>query len=290
MYKYKDEYPIAKMARWLEVSRAGYYKWLKHDKNVQSQSDKELADRIIAIWQKSNRVYGIKKITHELNKDLPEGHPDRVNHKRVERVMRMIGISSKTTKKHRKIKTTDSDHNYKTFDNILNRNFSAQQRNQKWVSDITYVYTEEGWLYVAAIMDLYGRKILGLSMGTSMTTQLILDALNDAKNRAIGNIAGVILHSDQGSQYCSHEYQKALDESQIICSMSRVGQCWDNAPMESFWSKLKSEWLEDYNFETIEEAKAKVFEYVWIFYNNQRIHESNGNTTPEWYHSQENVA
>lgn len=290
MYRFRNEYPIAKMARWLEVSRAGYYKWLKRDQRKVSEDDLNLAKRIAAIWNRSHRIYGISKITKELNSDLPEGHPDRVNHKRVERLMKQMGIQSKTTKKGRRIKTTDSDHNLKTFENILDRDFSAQKPNQKWVSDITYIYTEEGWLYVAAIIDLYGRKVIGLSMDTSMTTQLTLDALNDAINHTNGDLKGLIHHSDRGSQYCAKEYIKTLDEHHIVCSMSRVGQCWDNAPMESFWSKLKTEWLDDQLFKTIEDAKAKVFEYVWIFYNRERIHESNDYLTPEEYYSHYQIA
>ena len=152
------------------------------------------------------------------------------------------------------------------------------------VSDITYQWTDKGWLYIAGVMDLCGQNLIGLSMANHMRKELVMDALKAAIGRA-GRPKGALLHSDRGSQYCSAEYQKLLKANGFICSMSRKGNCWDNAPMESFWGKMKSEWLNGRRFRTRDEARAAVFEYVEIFYNRQRIHESNGYLTPEEYYN-----
>ena len=195
--------------------------------------------------------------------------------------MRENGIRSKS---HRKYKaTTNSGHNLPVAENILNRDFTADRPGQKMVSDITYIPTDEGWLYLAGVMDLCGDKIVGISMDGRMTKELVISALKDAV-RHTQSTEGCILHSDRGSQYCSLEYQKLAKEHGFISSMSRRGNCWDNAPMESFWGKLKQEWLNEQHFRTREEAKSAVFEYVWIFYNRKRIHEANGYLTPEEYY------
>ncbi len=195
------------------------------------------------------------------------------------------GIKSKVTKKIKA--TTNSNHKLPVAQNILNRDFSVEKPNEKMVSDITYIWTNEGWLYVAAIMDLCGQKIVGLSMSERMTKELVINALDDAYNRA-ERPTGVILHSDRGSQYCSIDYQNLIKKYGFICSMSRKGNCWDNAPMESFWGKMKCEWLYEKQFKTRDEARAAVFEYVEIFYNRQRIHASNGYITPEQYYNNAN--
>jgi len=151
------------------------------------------------------------------------------------------------------------------------------------VSDITYVWTEEGWLYAAGIIDLCGKRVVGLSMGSRMTKELVINALKGAYIRT-GRVGGAILHSDRGSQYCSNDYQDLLKKYGYVCSMSRKGNCWDNAPMESFWGKMKNEWLHGKRFRTRDEAKAAIFEYVEIFYNRKRIHESNNYVTPNEYY------
>lgn len=231
------------------------------------------------IHEKSRKVYGSTKITKILNKEEKES----INHKRVERIMKINGLRSKVAKKFKA--TTNSKHGLPVAENILNRDFIVDKPNKKMVSDITYLWTNEGWLYIAGIMDLCGQKIVGLSMSDRMTKDLVINALNSAYLRA-GKPTGVILHSDRGSQYCSNYYQNMVKKYNFVCSMSRKGNCWDNAPMEAFWGKLKYEWLADQCFETREEARAAVFEYVEIFYNRERIHESNGYITPEEYYSE----
>ena len=194
--------------------------------------------------------------------------------------MQEKGLKSKVVKKYKA--TTNSKHNLPVAENLLNRGFRAARLNEKWVSDITYVATDEGWLYVAGILDLYGHEVVGWAMGERMTKELVISCLNQACGRR-GNPRGVLLHSDRGSQYCSHEYQRLLRKHGLICSMSRKGNCWDNAPMESFWGKLKQEWLNDKHFRTRAEAKAAIFWYIEVFYRRNRPHEANDYMTPEEY-------
>jgi len=196
--------------------------------------------------------------------------------------MHELGLVPKVVKKYKA--TTNSKHNLQVAENKLNREFTADRSNQKWVSDITYVPTDEGWLYVAGILDLYGREVVGWAMGERMTKGLVIDALKQAKGRCC-NPKGVLIHSDRGSQYCSHDYQNELRKDGFICSMSRKGNCWDNAPMESFWGKLKQEWLNDKRFRTREDAKQAIFWYIEVYYKRYRLHESNGYQTPHDYQS-----
>lgn len=237
-----------------------------------------MLNKIQTIHNKSGKVFGSIKITQIVNKESTTP----VNHKRIERIMSENGIKSRVSKKFKA--TTNSNHKLPVAENILNRDFSVDKPNEKMVSDITYLWTDEGWLYIAGIMDLCGQKIVGLSMSERMTKELVINALNDAYQR-VGKPTGVILHSDRGSQYCSHDYQNLIKKYGFTCSMSRKGNCWDNAPMESFWGKLKCEWLYGKHFKTREEARAAVFEYIEIFYNRQRIHASNGYLTPEEFYN-----
>lgn len=265
------------MAQWLQVSKSGYYAWRKRSKSLRCVENESFLKEIIRIHEASRGTYGGRKITHEINR----GSKKPVNHKRIERIMRENGIRSKS---HRKYKaTTNSGHNLPVAENILDRDFTADRPGQKMVSDITYIPTDEGWLYLAGVMDLCGDKIVGISMDGRMTKELVISALKDAISHT-KTTAGCILHSDRGSQYCSQEYQKLAKDHGFISSMSRRGNCWDNAPMESFWGKLKQEWLNGQHFQTREEAKSAVFEYIWIFYNRKRIHEANGYLTPEEYY------
>jgi putative transposase len=274
------------MCRVLKVSTSAYYAWINHPKSNRAKENEELLKKIMTIHNESNRVYGSRKILRKLTKaGNAQSHSKTrpINHKRVERLMSVNGIKSKTKKKYKA--TTNSKHSLPVADNILNREFDSDVPNQKMVSDITYISTEEGWLYVAGILDLCGRKVVGLSMSGRMTKELVINALNDAY-RTSGRPNNVILHSDRGSQYCSYAYQDKVKEYGFVCSMSRKGNCWDNAPMESFWGKLKQEGLNDQKFKTRDEAKAKVFEYIMVFYNRKRIHAGLDYRTPEEYYSE----
>lgn len=246
------------MCKALQVSRSGYYAYISRGESKRSKENRAFLETIKKIHLKSRRIYGAPQIIN----NLPENQ--RASKNRVVRLMRANGIRSKVTKKYKA--TTYSNHNLPVADNILNREFTAEKPNQKWVSDITYIATKEGWLYLAAIMDLYGRRIIGWAMDKHMKTELVSTALKQAVGRA-GAKEGVLIHSDRGIQYASKDYQDLLHKYGFVCSMSRKGNCYDNAPMESFWGKLKMEWLNDYSFNTREEAKKAVFEYIEIFYN-----------------------
>jgi len=273
----KSIFNLVKLCKVLRVSRSGYYAWENRPKSARAIENDQLTEQIKAIHTKKKRTYGCRKMTKEIRRSGKV-----VNHKRIERIMKQEGIRSKVAKKFKA--TTDSKHNLPVAENILNREFTATTPNQKMVSDITYLWTEEGWLYIAGVMDLYGQKIVGLSMGERMTKELVINAIESAYKHA-GRPRGVLIHSDRGSQYCSHDYQNLLKRHGFICSMSRKGNCWDNAPMEAFWGKMKYEWLNEHHFSTRDEARVAVFEYVEIFYNRQRLHESNGYLTPEEYYS-----
>ena len=269
---------MAKQCKVLAVSRSSYYAWDIRPESYRSKENKSLLGKITNIYNKSKKVFGSIKVTIMINKESKKPF----NHKRIERIMSENGIRSRVAKKFKA--TTNSNHKLPVAENILNRDFSVDKPNEKMVSDITYLWTDEGWLYIAGIMDLCGQKIVGLSMSERMTKDLVINALDYAYQR-VGRPIGVILHSDRGSQYCSTDYQLLIKKYGFTCSMSRKGNCWDNAPMESFWGKLKCEWLYGKHFKTRKEARAEVFEYVEIFYNRQRIHASNGYITPEEYYN-----
>lgn len=280
MYEHKDSYSITRMAKVLEVSESGYYKWLNKlnakptDRELQN---KELSESIFQIYRRSRGSYGSRKITAVIRKTLKKP----VNHKRVERIMREHGWFSKVSKKY--VCTTDSAHDNVIADNLIGRVFTASRPNEKMVSDTTVIATDQGSLYVAGIIDLYGRMPVGLSMSRNNDRYLVMDALKDMLARGLGS-EGCIVHSDRGSTYTSSDYRKLLSANNLLCSMSGKGDCWDNAPMECFWSKLKEEWLKD-KYKTIDEAKRDVYEYVWHFYPKERPHEANGYLTPYEYYS-----
>ena len=279
MFCHKEEHAIARMAKVLSVSESGYYKWLKRRNAPPTARELEelnLTEEIYNIFKESRYTYGSRKITAILN----ERHKKPINHKRVERIMQKYCWRSKVRKKY--IVTTDSEHDFPIAPNLLKRDFSSDKPGQKMVSDTTAVPTEEGTLYVAGILDLYGRRPIGIGVSIHNDRFLVIEALKDMITRGFKH-TGAILHSDRGSTYCSDDYRQALEDAGIICSMSRKGDCWDNAPMECFWGKLKSEWM-DREYETIAEAVADVYEYCWRFYTHQRIHASLNYMTPANYY------
>lgn len=281
MYLERYEHTIARMAKVLKVSESGYYKWKTTHSGITSKEldDIKLLEEIKEIYYKSKRVFGIRKVTKRLNRQRSKEGKERVNHKRVERIMREYDLHSKNSRKYRV--TTDSNHNMPVHENLLARDFNADSPDEKFVSDTTVVSTNEGDLYAAAILDLYGRMPVGLSLSKHNDRFLVLEALKEMLIMGHGK-KGSILHSDQGSTYCSEAYQQAIERAEMICSMSRKGNCWDNAPMESFWGKMKSEWLLD-KYDTIEEAAKDIQEYVWKFYPYERPHASLDYLTPVEY-------
>ena len=260
------------MCQVLNVSKSGYYASMKRPESPRAKKNKELVRVIRQIHRDNHQIYGYLKITQELPDAL------KVSKHTVYRLMKQQGLQSKTRRKYKA--TTNSKHNLPVAENLLNRQFSAEKPNQKWVSDITYIWTEQGWLYLAGILDLHDRSIVGWAMDSTMKTQLVVNALEQAIGRTHAE-KGLLLHSDRGVQYASKAYQKILKQRGYICSMSRKGNCYDNAPMESFWGKLKSEWLYGRRFRTRQEAKMAVFEYIELFYNRRRCHATNGYLTPQ---------
>jgi putative transposase len=260
------------MCHLLKVSRSGYYEWVCRPVSKRFQEDKELLVKIKAIHKSSRKIYGLLKIHQEL---LSSGC--KVNKKRVFRLMRTNDIRSIRKKKTRA--TTNSKHNMPVASNLLKRNFTVVAPNKVWVSDITYVPTNEGWLYLATVMDLFSRRIVGWSMDSHMKTELVADALKMAISMRHPR-AELIHHSDRGCQYASNDYQELLKQNNMICSMSRKGDCWDNAVMESFYSNLKSEVLHHNIYKNRKEAKKDIFDYIEVFYNRQRLHSTLGYKTP----------
>ena len=279
MYENKKEFSIARMARVLKVSESGYYKWLLRKRKGSSEKelkDQSLTEEIREIFIGSRGSYGCRKVT----KIIKARKEEAINHKRIERLMKENGLFSKTSKKY--IHTTDSRNAETIADNIIDRDFEAAKPNEKMLSDTTVVKTKQGNLYVAGILDLYGRMPVGLAMSRSNDKYLVMEALRDMIYRGCGG-EGCILHSDRGSTYASLEYREMINRYDMICSMSKKGDCWDNSPMESFWGKMKTEWLME-KYDTLEEAKKDIYEYVWHFYPKERPHASNGYMTPAQYY------
>lgn len=265
-------YSVGNQCRVLEVSRAGYYQWRKHTIPKRQRENWELLKRTRALYGKFHRRYGSPRITRVLQQ---EGF--QCSRNRVARLMRQDGLRARPRRSY--CVTTKSDHS-KASPNLLKRRFVFSQANVAWTSDITFVQTAQKWLYVATVMDLATRKIIGLAMRADMTEQLVIDALEQAIARQ-QPAAGVILHSDRGVQYSSGAYRRILGAHGVRQSMSRKGNCWDNAPMESFFKTMKVELVYQQRYQTHQEAKASIFEYIEIFYNRQRMHSALNYQTPD---------
>ena len=263
------------MCRVLEVSKSGYYKWKQTERTGIKQRDIFLIVKIKEISDQSRNTYGSRRITAKLRK---EGI--KVNIKRIIRLMKLVGIRAKTRRKF-KI-TTNSNHKLSVARNLLKHIKEVTIINMVWVGDITYIWTMEGWLYLASVMDLYSRKIIGWCLGTRLDKELVVKALRMAL--ATRKIAfGLIFHSDKGSQYASNEFKELLLQYGIIQSMSGKGRCYDNAFKESFFHTLKTELVYHEYYKTRKEAEQSVFEYIEVFYNRQRIHSSINYMTPVEY-------
>jgi len=248
----------------LSVSTSGYYGWLSRPESPRAQTDKVLIEHIKVHHEKSRKTYGYRRLHLDLKEDGLI-----VGESRVRRLMKQHGIKAKVKRKFKV--TTDSNHAKPIYENKLERNFKAESPNQRWVSDMTYIPTKEGWLYLAVVMDLFSRQIVGWAMDSRMKESLTINALKMALfQRKIKS--PLLLHSDRGSQYAATNYQKLLCDNNIVCSMSRKGDCWDNAAMESFFHTLKVEAIHWQSFETREQAKQTIFEYIEVFYNRQRRH------------------
>lgn len=270
---HRADYPVRIMCGALEVSPAGYYAWRSRTESPRSAANRDLLDHITRVHRDTRGRYGSPRIHVELR---AQGR--RVSRGRVERQMRRHGIRA-IMAPPRRVRTTNSRHDHPIAPNLLNRNFSAAAPNQVWLTDITYVETGQGWLYLAAVMDLYSRKIVGWAMDDHLRTELPLAALNMAiSTRRPG--PNLIHHSDRGAQYASTDYRTALQSAGMQASMSRRADCWDNAPMESFFHTLKTEQVHHQHYATREHAKSDIFAYIEGFYNRTRRHSSIGYKTP----------
>lgn len=266
------------MCRVLKVSKSGYYDSIKRKPSKRQLENEAIKAEIIKVHKDSKQRYGSPKITKYMR-----FRGWAVSRPRVARIMRSEGIRSIVNKKFR-CSTTDSNHKYPLSKNVLNRVFSAESPAEKWVSDITYIPTKQGWLYLTVIMDLYDRKIVGWALSTTMTTSnTVIPAWRMAiKNRPLKG--ELIFHSDRGVQYAAHAFRKELGKSKtIIQSMSRRANCWDNAVAENFFKILKSELIYQTNYQSILQAKIEVFEFIEVWYNRRRIHSYLGYQTPEEY-------
>lgn len=270
---HRDSFPITAMCRVLKVSRSGFYAWRKRPKSRQAQRRESLVRKIKAVHrERKKNVYGSPRVYEELQaRDVP------CCRNTVAKVMKEAGIQAKTAKKFKA--TTDSKHSRPVAANVLDQQFEASRANEVWLADITYVWTGEGWLYLAAVEDLHTRKIVGWSTSNRLTRELATRALQMAIGRELPE-AGLLAHSDRGSQYASDDYQRLLKLHGIRCSMSRKGNCWDNAPMESFFATLKKELIHLEQYETREEARQSLFEYIELFYNRVRRHSALGFVSP----------
>lgn len=272
---HSEEFPVWLMCQMLSVSKSGFFDWTKRDRLPKEARKNELVVKIEKIHQGSRKTYGSPRI-YQCLKAMGE----KCSKSTVERLMREEGIRSKMRRKFKT--TTDSNHSLPVAKNIVKRNFTATEPNRLWCTDITYLWTDEGWLYLAAIIDVFSRKIVGWAMKDRLTLPLALEALAMAVARQKPG-AGLMHHSDRGCQYAAHDYRKALALNAMVASMSRRGQCWDNAMMESFFHTLKTEHVYHERFTTKAQARSSVFEWIEVFYNRQRIHSALGFVSPECY-------
>ena len=269
---HKKAWPIILMCGVLNVSRSGFYDWAARGPSLRALSNSKLDSRIRKIFAHHKQRYGAPRITTDL-------HDEGVNcsENRVARRMRALGLRAIQAQKFKV--TTDSNHSKPVAPDLLEQDFSATAPNQKWVSDISYLWTDEGWLYLAVVMDLYSRAIVGWSMNRRMTQQLVCDALTMALFRRHFP-KGTIIHSDRGSQYCSKRYQRLIKNNGLRCSMGRKANCYDNAVMESFFHTLKVELVHRERYVTRRMAASRIFEYIETYYNRQRKHSAIGYQIP----------
>jgi putative transposase len=265
--KLSNEYPVRDLCEFLGVSRSGYYAWINGIDSAREIQNKDLAVEIKEVFERKRRRYGSPRITRELRRS-----GKKFNHKRVERIMHHEGLRAKSSR-CRKVQTTRSDHDHPIAPNLLLGRPAPTRINEVWVSDITYVPTNEGWLFVAAVMDLYSRQIVGWSVWENLMAGGAVQALARALVKR-DYPKGVIVHSDRGVQYACREYRELLRQRGLVASMSRKGNCYDNAAMESFWSTLKREALEESQSWSKDRVRRELFEYIEAVYNRSRLHSS----------------
>lgn len=257
------------------VSTSAYYRWLKTPISKRQVNDNQLDKAIVAVFNEHEARYGATRVHRTL-----QDQGWKVTEERVSRRMKLMGLVSKAARRYKV--TTDSDHNKHVSDNLLQQDFNAKKPNEKWVTDISYIPTGEGWLYLCVVIDLYSRAVIGWAMDKRMKARLVCDALEMALFRRHFPI-GTIVHSDKGSQYCSSDFQNLLSKHTLISSMSGKGCCYDNAACESFFGTLKVELVHDENYKTRAEAKTSIFSYIEAYYNTKRKHSTINYMTPRQF-------
>jgi transposase InsO family protein len=270
------------MCRFMQVSRSAYYAWLQRPQTATEKEDSELATIIHSLFKKSRATYGTRRIKKALF-----DQQRTVSRRRISRLMDQENLACKTKRKFKA--TTDSKHDKPISPNLLDRKFKVGQPDQVYVGDITYIHTQEGWLYLAVVIDLYSRQVVGWSMAEHMRTKLVNDALLMAIWKRKPD-KGLLWHTDRGSQYASESHRALLKQHSISQSMSRKGNCWDNAVSESFFHTLKTELIHHETYQTRSTAKQAVFEYIEVFYNRERRHSANGYLSPVDYELQQMAA
>ena len=268
----KANYPLTLLCRVMKVARSGYYAWQSSEKSLRQRENEKLIPLVREIHRESKETYGTRRMAKAL---LAQGIP--CGRARARTLMRLADVSVKQKRKFKV--TTNSRHSLPVAPNLLSRNFEAEEPNQAWVSDITYIWTHERWLYLAVTLDLFSRQVVGWAMNNRLTSKLVTDALNMAFFRRQPD-PGLVYHSDQGSQYCSLDFQKLLASYSMLSSMSHKGDCFDNAVAESFFSTLKTERICFTNYKTREEAKGSIVEYIEMFYNSRGLHSYLGYVSP----------
>jgi putative transposase len=278
--KHRAIWPVAWLCGALGVSRGGFYAWLTRPRSL---SDEELTAKLRASFLASDRTYGARRVWHDM---VEEGEPCGLH--RIERLMRQEALKARPRRRRLPSDTGERSSNA-ISPNVLDRAFEAPSANRKWVADFTYIWTAEGWLYVAAVVDLFSRRVVGWSMSAAMTAQFVTDALMMAIWRR-DKPQALLHHSDRGSQYTSEQFQRLIADLGITCSMSRSGNCWDNAAMGSFFSSLKTERMARKTYRTRDEARADVFDYIECFYNPKRRHSTIGYMSPMDFEAKAGVA
>jgi putative transposase len=281
--RHRGAWPVVMICEALDVSRSGFYAWLTRPRSQHSLDDEVLAEQARQSFLNSDRTYGARRVWRDV---LEKGSSCGLH--RIERVMRKEGLRARPRRRGLPV-DRGARSSAAIAPNILDREFTAVAPNQKWVADFTYLWTAEGWLYVAVVLDLYSRRIVGWSMQAQMSAQLVTDALMMAIWRR-GQPEAVMHHSDRGSQYTSDQFQRLLVELGITCSMSRSGNCWDNSAMESFFKTLKTERTDRKVYRTRADAKADVFDYIERFYNTKRQHSTIGYVSPAQFEQQMQLA
>ncbi len=281
--KHRGIWPVAWLCEALGVSRSGFHAWLGRAPSERSRSDEVVGAKVRASFLASDRTYGARRVWHDV---LADGVSCGLH--RIERLMRTQALRARPRRRRR-----PPDLGERSVDavaaNVLDRSFEAPAPNRKWIADFTYIWTAEGWLYVAAVLDLFSRRVVGWSMSATMTAQLVADALVMAIWRR-GKPEDLLHHSDRGSQYVSEQFQRLMADHGVVCSMSRAGDCWDNAAMESFFSSLKIERTSRKTYRTRDQAKADVFDYIECFYNPRRRHSTIGYLSPVEFEKQARLA